>query len=228
MLQGIASIMIGRNTNIKGPVIASFNTNSNTASATITNTVTAPANTWLFLTAASADDTSITLNGSLVSSPVLTWSKLVQSKALSSGNTEIWAVFFPAGGSITTTYTGAAGTASSALSSVLYSMTGVESTLGGASNSAVNQSNPSVAVTTGKVQSIIFCVSSDWGANDGTVRAYRDNATETKYHFVPTQYTAYHYYKQTTSIALYTEGITTPTSATDEGTSILEVRGVVG
>lgn len=60
----------------------------------------------------------------------------------------------------------------------------------------------------------------------GSGRAYRDNATETKYDFVSGQYTGYHYYKKTTIIQSYTEGLTAPTSSpAAAGTSVLEIRG---
>jgi hypothetical protein len=70
----------------------------------------------------------------------------------------------------------------------------------------------------------LICVSSDWNANDGSSRAYRDNATEVHYYYAPSATTGYHYYKTAIPITTYTEGLTAPTGMS-AGTVVLEVRG---
>jgi hypothetical protein len=206
------------------PSILAFNVNNDNASNSLTNTLTGvPAGSLLVITFASAQSSTDAANGAVSSSPSLTWTKRVQSKAASSGNTEIWTATFSAGGSITTTstYSGAG----VGVSAVLYSIGSAEASVGGNFNSAVSQPQPSVAVTTTRANSILICVTSDWNAASGST-TYRRTVTQTLKddQRVPGLYQGWHYYEVVTTTTAYTEGLTSPTGES-AGTSVLEIRG---
>lgn len=180
------------------------------------------ANTLLVLTFADSDDgTQTSAAPTITSVPSLTWTKQVESRQVSSGNTGIWTAPFTAGGDIAVTTTKPDG--GTVFSVVLYSMQNTETTLGGTSNFANDQGAPSVTVTSTRTNSILFCVSSNWGNSVGG-KAYRDSAIEVFTESVALKYTAYHYYKPAVTVQSYTEGLSSPTGG-DYGTSVLEIRG---
>ena len=106
--------------------------------------------------------------------------------------------------------------------SVCYVVLNAESTLGGASATAVLQAAPSVTITTTRENSIIFGCTADWKAINGATRTLRDAATERLY-FKDGNYTTYHYTKAATAIAAYTEGVSLPTGQ-QASTALLEIR----
>lgn len=196
---------------------ASANATSTPALAGIT------AGALLVMSCAAADD-SATATTVIISGTGLTWTKQIETVGPDghSGSTEIWTAPCPAGGNISASVAWQGGTAQPS-SSVMYEVTGQETIPGGASNFGVLQAAPSVAVTTTRANSIIFCVTSDWnGVNtsptyrDSAVQVYLDNTH-------PTALVAYHYYKQATSIALYTEGLSAPATQS-AGTCVYEIR----
>lgn len=203
-----------------------------TTTATSANNVTTPslsgvtAGALMVLSCASADDAASATDVNITGT-TLTWTKraeTVTDGVHSYGTTEIWTAPCPAGGTVSPTCTWQGGT-TNASSSVLYAVTGQEAVLGGANNNGLNQSAPSVALTTTRANSVIFCVSSDWAARDPSGRVYRDvPITETLLHNLSTTiYVGYHYYKTTTSIATYTEGLSSP-STMQAGSAVYEIR----
>jgi hypothetical protein len=156
---------------------------------------------------------------SVSSSPSLTWTKRSDAGATSSDNAEIWTAVYTAGGSITVTSNWGA---ENSQASVCYVVLNTESTLGGASATAVLQSAPSVTITTTRDNSIIFGCTADFNARNGATRTLRDGATERLY-FKDGNYTTYHYTKGATTIAAYTEGVSLPTGQ-QSSTALLEIR----
>lgn len=193
--------------------------NRNSGTTVINSLQAVKPGTILVLTIAQADDQATSANATVSSSPTLTWTKQVDAGATSSGNAEIYTTTFTAGGNIDVTSTWG----TNGISAVLYAIQNSETTLSGASNSATLQAAPSVAVTTTRINSVLFCVTSDWSAIDGANRVYRDSIKETFYEFRSTIYTGYHYYKITSGIASYTEGLSSP-STMAAGTCVYEVR----
>lgn len=196
--------------------------------ATSANNVTAPsqvgvpAGALMVLTCAAADDSTVatTVN---ITGTTLTWTKRVtNTAAVHSGSKEVWTAPCPAGGTVTPTCTWVGSTQAS--SAVLYYVTGQEAVTGGTNNEATLQGAPSVAVTTGRNNSVLFCVSSDWNAVAPGTPTYRDSATQQLLHNLsPSTYVGYHYYKITTTLGSYTEGISSP-STMAAGTGVYEVR----
>lgn len=189
-----------------------------------TPSIVAAAGSVMVLTCAAADDATLATDVAITGT-TLTWTKqieVVTDGANHYGMTEIWTAPCPAGGTISPTCTWGGGT-TSASSSVLYAVTGEETTPAGASGSQVAQTAPSVGVLTTRINGVLFCVSSDWGAVAGAI-TYRDGATQVLNHDLsPTVYRGYHYYKLTTAIATYTEGISSP-STMQSSTCVLEIR----
>ena len=195
--------------------IQSFNTKSGT-SATVHALTAVPAGALLVL-ATTAD--AIVSNCAVSSSPALTWTKRVDAGAASSDNAEIWTAVYAAGGTISVTSNWGG---DNSQSSVCYIVLNAEATLGGASNTAVLQSAPSVTITTTRANSIIFGCTADWKAINGATRTLRDAATE-RFYFKDGNFTTYHYTKAATAIAAYTEGVSFPTGQ-QASTALLEIR----
>lgn len=177
----------------------------------------------LVISSAIGDDSSLATNV-IISGTGLTWTKQIETVGpdVHSGSSEIWTAPCPAGGSISASVAWQGGT-TLASSSVMYAVTGTEAVPGGTSNFGVVQGQPSVAVTTTRINSILFCVSSDWNSIN-TAPTYRDSAVQVlldNTHVA--NYVAYHYYKITTGIALYTEGLTAP-AGQSSGTCVYEIR----
>lgn len=217
-----ATIMSSSSTPVSG---VQFTSNTAISNSNITTpSILAAAGALMVLSCAAADDASLATDVNITGT-TLTWTKRIEvltDGVNHFGMTEIWTAPCPAGGTISPTCTWQGGT-TNASSSVLYAVTGQETTPSGASNSQVNQTAPSVGVTTTRANSVLFCVSSDWGAIAGAV-TYRDGATQVLDHNLsPTTYRAYHYYKLATAIALYTEGISSP-STMQSSTCVYEVR----
>ena len=156
----------------------------------------------------------------VTSTPSLTWTKRVDAGATSSNNAEIWTAVYAAGGSISVRSDWGA----VSQTSVVYTVLGAESVLGGASGTAVSQSAPSVPVTTTRENSILFGCTSDWNGIDGAARVLRDAATD-RFYFrnAAKGYTTYYYTKNTTAIGTYTEGVQSPTGQR-AATAVLEIR----
>src|SRR5688572_19088532 len=158
-------------------------------------------------------------NATVGSSPSLTWTKRVDAHAANSGDSEIWTAVFTAGGSITVGSSFGSGD----VSSVCYVITGAETTLGGASNSATGQSTPSVGITTTRANSIIIGGTSDWNAVDGGSRTYDGTPTETGYEFTSGHFTSYNFYKSAATVTSYTLGVSSP-GGQAAGTVLYEIR----
>lgn len=198
------------------PVGVSFTTDTKVGAGQLTHSLTGvPSGALLVLSVVGENSGNDALLGG---SPAITWTKQVDAQAANSGDAEIYTGSAGGGGSITINVQISAGRNSS----VCYTVTNHEVTPAGTSNSATLQAQPSVAVTITRVNSLLICASSDFLAQAGA-RTYRDTATEVLYDNQPGAYTGYHYYKQTSSIALYTEGITVP-GGQQAGTCVYEVR----
>lgn len=203
-----------------GVSIYSSDTKSNTGS-TVHSLTSVPAGALLVLTTAFEGAQS---SCTVTSSPALTWTKRADASAANSGDAEIWTAVFSAGGTISITSDWPA-VGTEYQSSVCYVVTNQETSLSIASNTATGQSQPSVALTTTRANSIIFCVTSDYSAQDGgTNRTYRDTSTETLYFRNAVAATFYHYYKLAPTVTGYTEGLTAP-AAQQSGTAVVEIRG---
>src|SRR5688500_5994288 len=162
-------------------------------------------------------------NATVGSSPSLTWTKRVDAHAANSGDSEIWTAVFTAGGNITVGSSFGSGD----VSSVCYVITGAESSLGGASNSATGQSAPSVGITTTRANSIIIGGISDWNAVNGGSRTYTGSPTETGYEFTSGHFTSYNFYKSADTATSYTLGVSSPTGQS-AGTVLFEIRVPAG
>lgn len=203
-------------------LVAVNNTNvsANNVSSTTLAGVTAGA--FMVLTCAAADEctvaTTVTISGTS-----LTWTKRVANPCGShSGSIEIWTAPCPSGGTVSPTCTWG-GTTTNASSSVLYAITGQEASPGGTSGSQQLGATPSVAVTTARDNSLLFCVTSDWNAVN-TAPTYRDSAVQVLLDNThPAAYIGYHYYKLTTTLGGYTEGLSAP-GGQSSGTGVYEVR----
>jgi hypothetical protein len=202
------------------PVIFSTTTRLGTNNTAVNSLTAVPAGALLVLTIAQADDIRDGANATVTSSPALTWTKRADAGTNGSGNAEIYTAVFTAGGTITVTSTWAF----NLISAVVYAVTNYDPALGGAAVSVSSQTLPSLAITSTRSNSIIFGVTSDWSAINGSARLYRDAATESLYHFRTGIYTGYHYRKQTTTAGTYTEGLTAPTGMS-AGTALLEIKG---
>mgnify|MGYP000022699650 CR=1 FL=1 len=157
-------------------------------------------------------------NATVGSSPSLTWTKRVDAHAANSGDSEIWTAVFTAGGNITVGSSFGSGD----VSSVCYVITGAETSLGGASNTATGQSTPSVGITTTRANSIIVGCISDWNAVNGGSRTYTGSPTETGYEFTSGHFTSYNFYKSAATATSYTLGVSSP-SGQSAGTVLYEV-----
>jgi hypothetical protein len=177
-----------------------------------------PSGAFLVITTQSEDDFG---NATISSSPSLTWTKRADAQLTNSGNAEIWTATFDAGGSITIT----SNFGSNKQSSVAWVITGQEPTFGGATATATFQTMPKVPITSTRANSILIAVTSDWRANDGSGRAYRNTPTPTEkyYFFSSTKTTGYHYSLAAPTIANDTLGLTLPTGQ-QSGTAIIEIR----
>lgn len=217
MIKGIVGVVAKRRSSpeFQIPTIAASDTKSGTGSTV--HTINAPAGSLLVLTRQAETHSS---DGNVVSTPTLTWTKKADASFTDSGDAEIWTATFTAGGSITVTSTFTA----FVQSSVLYAVTNSEANPQGASAIATFQSVPNVTIATTRVNSILFCVSSDWTAKSGA-RTYVGTPTESLYFTSANATTGYHYYKVTTGVQNYTLGLSAPT-AQQAGTCILEVRTV--
>jgi hypothetical protein len=201
--------------------LQSSNTQSGSA-ATVHALTSVPAGALLVVTTAAG---SAQTNCTVTSSPSLTWSRRIEASAASSGDAEIFTAVFTAGGSISVT----SNWGNQQQASVCHVVTGQESTLAGTTGSGTSQEFPSVAVTTTRANSILFCVTSDWNGNSGSTRTYRSSAVEKFYYFSSNNVTAYHYTLAAATAQAYTMGLTAPsmqkTSVNGGGTAVLEIRG---
>jgi hypothetical protein len=179
---------------------------ANGAAGTLTHSLTGvPAGALLVVTAADEADAS---DGALtVAGGSLTWTSRANASASSSGNARIYTAVFAAGGSISVTVS-VAGTPTLARSSVCYVVTGQESTLGGASPTALTAANqPNISITTTRVNSLVFCACSDWAARAGTPTA-RLGTIALNHDATTGNYRGVHIYHSATSATSYGEGYT--------------------
>lgn len=207
-----------------GLAIAVSDTDVSGTATTVPSVAGVPAGALMILSCACADDFSIATTVDITGT-TLTWTKQVQStdSANNASAVEIWAAPCPAGGTVSPSVAWQGGTGGPS-SSVLYAITGQEASPAGTTGVGDAQNNASVTVATTRDNSLLICVTADWDATAGT-HTYRDSATETLEHDLsPTQYRAYHYYKQATTQTNYTEGLTAPTSGNGMNTIILEIR----
>jgi len=172
----------------------------------------------LLVLATTAD--AVPMDCIVTSAPSLTWTKRSDAGAAASDNAEIWTAVYTAGGSITITSNWGQ---DHSQASVCYVVLNAESTLGGASATAVSQSAPSVTITTTRENSIVFGCSADFNTRNGATRTLRDGATERLY-YRDGNYTTYHYTKATATISAYTLGVSVPTGQS-ASTALLEIRG---
>lgn len=180
----------------------------------------------VFCTTAS-DGSSFVTDATVSSSPSLTWTKRVDAQDAISGSCEIWTAVFSAGGNISVTGNWGAGSGSFMSSSSIYEFSNADTSVGGATGVAIDQTTPSCNITTNRANSILVMVCCDYNVNDGTTRTYRDTpTTEVLYLRTVGSSTVYHWYKSVTTATTYTEGLTAPTmTGAGAGMCILEVRG---
>lgn len=197
--------------------------------ATSVNNVTTPslagvaAGALMVMSCAAADDSATAVTVSITGTG-LTWTRQINphTALAHTGAVEIWTAPCPAGGSVSATCTWTGGT-TNATSSVMYAFTGQEAVPAGASAGGEQQAAPSVAILTTRANSYLICVSSDWNATAGA-KTYRDSATNVLDHDLsPGTYRGYHYYKATTSVTTYTEGISAPSTQASD-TAVYEIR----
>lgn len=195
-------------------------TGSNSVSPALNNL---PANSLLVLTTTHDAGSAGLFDCVVSSSPVLAWTKRVENGGANNHNVEIWTAVFAAGGNITVTADWP-NIGTNVQAAVLYALTNAESAAAGATGSANSQTLPSVNITGTKPDTLFFAVSADWNAQDGSSRAYRENATESLYYRPSGAITSYFYFKRgTTDQTLHTLGLTSPGSQ-QAATAILEVR----
>lgn len=188
-------------------------TNSNSTVHSLTGV---PAGALIVLTTSVETDLH---NCSVSSSPSLTWTKRADAQNDLSGDAEIWTAVYTAGGNLTVTSAWGSGLAQA---STAYVVVNQESTLSGNSATASNQGAPAVDITPTKVGSILFAVTSDWNAVNGSSRAYR-LGEEQLYFFGSSTYATYHYTYRVTAIHGHKMGLTEPFTMS-AGTAVYEVR----
>ena len=155
-------------------------------------------------------------NCTVSSSPTLTWTKQVDN---ATPNAEIWTAVYTAGGNINVT----ANWGSNRQSSVCYVVTGQYSPPGGNTNTASSQNAPNLSVTSSRINSLIFCITTNWNAITGT-RTYRGAPTESYYN-PQTESTFFHYYYTCSTVTSYTLGFTAPSDIDNgSGTAALEIK----
>lgn len=186
-------------------------------SSTTHNLTGVPAGSLLVVTVGGSDDLR---DGSMNSSPSLTWTKRVEAEAGGSGEAEIWTATFTAGGSIEITSTLPS---TSYQSSTVYVIVNSEDTPAGATAAEASQSAPNDDIVTTRAGSIIISVSADWNAVDGASRAYRFGCIEKNYYYESGFVTIYHYIRYAQGIASYKIGLSSP-STMSASTATIEIR----
>jgi chitodextrinase len=197
--------------------IVQTSTAVNTAATThaLTNV---PAGALLVLTTANETDNDSCI---VTSSPALTWTRRGDAENTHSGNAEIYTAVFAAGGSITVT----SNWKTTSQSSVCYVVTNYDPHMAGHAAFATLQSQPSVERLTGRANSIIFCVTSDWNAVSGSSRSYHDTPVEKWYGHSANHFTYYHYIKEAAIVGNYEMGLSAPINQ-GAGTVTYEVRSL--
>ncbi len=196
-------------------------TNTQTGTNTTTHSLTGvPAGALIVLSTTGQD---ANVNPIVSSSPSLTWTKRADADNPTPG-AEIHTAVFSAGGSISVSSNWGVGRVQT---SVTYVFTGQETTLGGASAIATNQSTSSVPISTTKTNSVIITASSNW--NTTTALTYRLNPVKVLEFIDPLHGTFAHYYYNAATVAQYTVGYSAPVDV-DSGTStaVYEVRSGTG
>jgi hypothetical protein len=160
---------------------------------------------------------SALINSTILSSPSLTWQKLADAHAASSGDAEVFYAVHSGGDVSVTNIWNRANTV---CSSVLYVFTGASIPTNFVV--ATTQSQPSVTINTTKTNSVLIAVSSDWNAASGTITYRNTPVIQTLTHSVIPKYQSAHWYKQTTNITSYIMGETSP-SGQAAGTIVVEI-----
>lgn len=202
--------------NPKGSLMIYQKDSKTGTSATSHSLTGVPAGALLVVTTASETDGR---GCTVSSSPSLTWTKRADAQGTSSGDAEIWTAVYTAGGSITVGSDWLPATQSS----TVYVVVNQESTLGGTSGTATGQGAPNKEIITTKTGSILFCVTSDWNAIDGSGREYRAGCEEQYYTYTGGAFASYHYILRAKNLAAYKLGLSFP-STMSGGTAIYEVR----
>lgn len=187
--------------------------------STTHNLVGVPAGALLVLTRQAETSNQ---NGTVTSTPTLTWIKKVDAQATNSGDAEIYTATFTAGGSINIIST----LSTFKQSSVCYVIINAEPVLAGATFLNNSQTAPTAVITSTRTNSLIIGVTSDWQAVNGDSRIYRNAITETNYFFSTNATTGYHYYFPAATITSYTTGVSFP-STQSSGTCLLEIRTLI-
>lgn len=163
-------------------------------------------------------------NCAVVITPSVNLTKRGDAQLAESGDAEIYVGIAGTAGSYKITTNFGAGFQTS----VVYIITGYETTLSGGTAIGTLQTSPNVNIATTKANSLLVAVSADFNGRDGSGRIYRDNAVE-KYYFRASnkEGTNYHYIKQATTIKQYTTGLSSPTNMA-AGTVVFEVKAKSG
>lgn len=200
------------------------NTQTATAGTTTTHAYTGlPANTFIVVTFAE-EDAAEGAGATVTDTAGLTWTERADAGTGSNaGVAEVHTALFAAGGSTTITVTCSG--AARHRSSVCYPISGAETVFGGAVAGTIvaGQSQPTLAITTTRANSLLICATSDWNAV-ATARTYRTPPTMTEaLHHAPGNYTGNHFYGTATSATAYNIGSTAPTGQS-AGAVAIEVR----
>lgn len=203
--------------NPKGALMIYMVDGRNGTSSTSHSLTGVPAGSLLVITTSGSENL---VDGTLSSSPSLTWTKRVEAEAGGSGEAEIWTATYAAGGNITVN---SSLPSTDYQSSCLYVIVNNETTPSGATDAVTSQGAPSTDIGTTRAGSILICVSSDWYAVDGSTRSYRTGCVE-KYYFHQSGWvTSYHYVRYAQGIATYKVGISNPQDQS-ASTAVLEIR----
>ena len=164
-------------------------------------------------------------NFSISSSPALTWTLIAEpSTTATSAHCKLFLAFATSSAThtITTSYRNASNGGSCAC--VAYEFSGTESIYGGASVTAINQTAPSVNITTTLNNSIVVGTYSDWNAVANTTRTSRTTVTDTYTTYWTGAFSTYNYYANTTTAGTTTHGYSVPTGQAT-GVILAEIRG---
>jgi hypothetical protein len=219
-MPGTASVAWTSSSNPPDLVVVTSDTKTGAGNALSAHALTSvAANALLVVT--TGQDAAATL-ATVTSSPALTWTRRVHVR---DGSNEIHTAVFTAGGNInvTTSWAGAA-----LASSACYVVTGQEAILAGTYAQKDNTDPPGFGapvsgdITTTRTGSIVFGVIADRNGVGGTT-TYLDSPTVTLTN-QPSGFSSYHFYKQATTPAVHTLGLSAPSAGAGQGMSLYEVR----
>ena len=183
-----------------------------------TNTLSGTTSNTLFILT-TACETALQ-NSTVTSIPALTWNKIADANGTSSGDAEMWAATTTTNGKISVITTWGSG---KVVSSVLYAITGQETTLFKNDVITLKQSLPTATLTTTKTNSIIIGVKSDWNGVSGTQTFVGTPIVQTLTDLIASKYQANHWYKTNSAIVTTTQGNSAP-SGQSASTILYEIR----